>query len=197
MPRRLLFALLIFLCWGRNSLVAEDFRIESTPPGASVEIEGKVVGATPYIWAKLPGGYFHKTRSVFGARLERPLHARLILSGYVTQDIELTIGPMKWIALNGTYHGDYYLLKGTGDRRDVHQFFFRLSGVKKGVRPVCPHICRPHICPHICPHIFPHICPSPTFVRPHICPHILSHIFVPTFSPHIFQGGGLTSFIPT
>jgi S1-C subfamily serine protease len=111
MKPRLLFPLFIFICLGESSLVAEDLRIESTPPGAAVEIEGKNVGTTPYTWRKLPGGYFHKTHSVFGARLERSLHARLILSGYVTQDIELTVGPMKWIALNGTYHGDYYLLK--------------------------------------------------------------------------------------
>jgi S1-C subfamily serine protease len=111
MQRRLLFPLFMFVCLGQSFLIAEDLRIESSPPGAAVEIEGKTVGTTPYMWKKLPGGYFHKTHSVFGARLERPLHARLTLSGYVTQDIELTVGPMKWIALNGTYHGDYYLLK--------------------------------------------------------------------------------------
>ncbi len=110
MMRRLLLPLLISLCFS-HSLLADELRIESTPPGATVEIDGKMVGTTPYISKKLPGGYFHKTHSVFGARLERPLHARLTLSGYVTQEIELTVGPMKWIALNGTYHGDYYLMK--------------------------------------------------------------------------------------
>jgi S1-C subfamily serine protease len=39
------------------------------------------------------------------------MHARLSLAGYITQELDLTVGPMKWIALNGTYHGDYYLLK--------------------------------------------------------------------------------------
>ncbi len=111
MRRTFLFPLFVFLCLGHSSLFAEDLRIESTPPGATVEIDGKVVGTTPYTSKKLPGGYFHKTRSVFGARLERPLRARLSLAGYVTQDIELTVGPMRWIALNGTYHGDYFLLK--------------------------------------------------------------------------------------
>lgn len=110
MRRRLLIPLLICLCFG-HSLFADELRIESTPPGATVGVDGNVVGTTPYTSKKLPGGYFHKTHSVFGARLERPMHARLTLSGYVTQDIELTVGPMKWIALNGTYHGDYYLVK--------------------------------------------------------------------------------------
>lgn len=111
MKRRLLSALFISLCLSQISIFAGDLRIESTPSGATVEIDGKVVGTTPYTSKKLPGGYFHKTSTVFGARLERPLHARLSAPGYVTQDIELTVGPMKWIALNGTYHGDYYLLK--------------------------------------------------------------------------------------
>ena len=111
MRRNLLFPLLISLCLGHISLLAEELRIVSTPPGATVEIDGKVVGTTPYTSKKLPGGYFHKTSTVFGARLERPIHARLTLPGYITQDLGLTVGPMKWIALNGTYHGDYYLLK--------------------------------------------------------------------------------------
>ncbi len=98
-----------FLCY--QSVAADQLQIISNPPGATVEIDGKTVGTTPYTSKKLPGGFFHKTATVFGARLERPLHARLTLAGYVSQDIELTAGPMKWIALNGTYHGDYYLIK--------------------------------------------------------------------------------------
>jgi S1-C subfamily serine protease len=111
MRLRLLFSLLASLWLSGSFLFADDLRIESAPPGAAVEIDGNTVGTTPWTWNKLPGGYFHKTHSVFSARLERPLHARLTLPGYVTQEIELTFGPMKWIALNGTYHGDYYLLK--------------------------------------------------------------------------------------
>jgi S1-C subfamily serine protease len=111
MRRNLICSLLISFCLGHISLLAEELRILSAPIGATVEIDGKVVGTTPYTSKKLPGGYFHKTSTVFGARLERPIHARLTLPGYITQDLDLTVGPMKWIALNGTYHGDYYLLK--------------------------------------------------------------------------------------
>jgi S1-C subfamily serine protease len=111
MRRSLLLPLVISFCLGHPFLFAEELRIVSTPSGATVEIDGKVVGTTPYTSKKLPGGYFHKTSTVFGARLERPIHARLTLGGYITQDLDLTVGPMKWIALNGTYHGDYYLLK--------------------------------------------------------------------------------------
>jgi S1-C subfamily serine protease len=111
MRRNLLFPLLISFCLGNIAALGEDLQIVSTPPGATVEIDGKVVGITPYTSKKLPGGYFHKTATVFGSRLERPIHARLTLTGYITRELDLTVGPMKWIALNGTYHGDYYLLK--------------------------------------------------------------------------------------
>jgi S1-C subfamily serine protease len=108
---KLLSLLLFSLCLSSSAVLAEQLRIESTPSGATVEIDGKVVGTTPYVSKKLPGGFFHKTATVFGARLERPIRGRLSLAGYISQDIELTVGPMKWIALNGTYHGDYYLIK--------------------------------------------------------------------------------------
>jgi S1-C subfamily serine protease len=93
-------------------LPAQHLEINSTPPGATVEIDGKAVGTTPYVSKKsLPGGYFHKTATVFGARLGVPVHARLSLAGYISKDLELTAGPMRWIALNGVDHGDYYLFK--------------------------------------------------------------------------------------
>jgi S1-C subfamily serine protease len=111
MRNSLFFTLLLLICLSSRASFADELRIESSPPGATVEIDGKVVGTTPHVSKKVPGGYFHKTATVFGARLERPIHARISLSGYLAQDIELTVGPMKWIALNGTYHGDYYLIK--------------------------------------------------------------------------------------
>jgi serine protease Do len=60
---------------------------------------------------KVPGGYFHKTHSVFGARLGHPMTLRVRKDGYAAKEIGMTEGPMPWIALNGTHHGDYWLLK--------------------------------------------------------------------------------------
>lgn len=39
------------------------------------------------------------------------MHLRLILDGYLPKEEDLARGPFKWIAFNGTYHGDYFLLK--------------------------------------------------------------------------------------
>lgn len=77
-----------------------------------MEIDGDVVGKTPYK-IEIPGQYLHGTRSVFGLKhvLAQQMHLRLILEGYLPKDEDLARGPFKWIALNGTYHGDYFLLK--------------------------------------------------------------------------------------
>jgi serine protease Do len=95
---------------------AQTLRVSSNPAGARVEIDGVAVGTTPYE-VKLPGGYFHKTRTVYGARLEHAMLLRVSLDGYATKEITMTEGPMHWMAVNGTYHGDYWLLKA--DHFDV------------------------------------------------------------------------------
>ena len=89
---------------------AEKLAITSTPPGATVEINGIAVGTTPFE-KDYPGGYFHRTHTSLGSRLEHPLVARLNLSGYATKEIPLTEGPMEWISLNGHKHGEYFLFK--------------------------------------------------------------------------------------
>src|SRR5256885_3997888 len=100
--------LLGFLSEGIAS--ADTLRITSEPSGALVEIDSVIEGKTPYE-KKFPGGYFHRTRTVYGDRLGAAMHARISLEGYVTQELELTRGPMHWLDLKGGYHGDYYLLK--------------------------------------------------------------------------------------
>src|SRR5258708_7257277 len=89
---------------------ADKLRIASNPAGATVEIDGVSMGTTPFE-KEYPGGFFHKTRTSFGARLEHPMVARVSLAGYATKELTLTDGPMDWVSLNGRSHGDYWLLK--------------------------------------------------------------------------------------
>ena len=89
---------------------ADKLRISSNPTGATVEIDGISMGTTPFE-KEYPGGYFHKTRTSFGTRLEHPMVARISLVGYATKELTLTEGPMNWVSLNGRSHGDYWLLK--------------------------------------------------------------------------------------
>jgi hypothetical protein len=89
---------------------AESFNITSAPSGASVEIDGALVGITPF-HTDYPGGYFHKTHTVFGARLEHAMTLRISKDGYATQQITITDGPFEWIAVSGKHHGNYFVLK--------------------------------------------------------------------------------------
>ena len=93
-----------------SSTLAETLKIVSNPAGATVELNGVVAGTTPFE-KSLPGGYFHRTRTTFGERLEHPMIARVSLAGYATHEIALTEGPMEWIDLHGHNHGQYWIFK--------------------------------------------------------------------------------------
>ncbi|HEV2297286.1 MAG TPA: trypsin-like peptidase domain-containing protein [Candidatus Acidoferrales bacterium] len=108
--------LLFVICLPRTAR-ANTLTITSNPAGATVEINGAVIGTTPYT-VELPGGYFHKTRTIFGARLEHPMVARVYKDGYTTQEIDLTEGPLEWRSFNGASYGNYWLLKA--DHFDVN-----------------------------------------------------------------------------
>ena len=102
---------------------ADTLKITSTPPGASVEIDGVMVGTTPY-QEEVPGGYFRKTRTALGRRLQHPMIARISLAGYATKELQMTEGPMNWVSLKGHNHGEYWLLK-------LKQFHVELDPISK------------------------------------------------------------------
>ena len=104
-----LCAALLLLCSPLRA-AADKLQITSTPPGATVELDGVVAGTTPFE-KDFPGGYFHKTRTSMGARLEHPVVARISLTGYASKEMKLTEGPMNWISLNGRNRGEYWLFK--------------------------------------------------------------------------------------
>ena len=71
--------LVLLACPAR--VLADKLQITSAPPGATVELDGVAVGTTPFE-KDFPGGYFHKTRTSMGSRLEHPVVARISLPGY-------------------------------------------------------------------------------------------------------------------
>ncbi|HEY1421861.1 MAG TPA: trypsin-like peptidase domain-containing protein [Candidatus Acidoferrum sp.] len=97
-----------FLCC---AALGDTLRITSTPPGAKVEINGIVVGTTPYV-KKYPGGYFRRPLTALSGRLEHAMVARLKLPGYSIKEIVLTQGPTDWVSLNGRKRTQYFLFKG-------------------------------------------------------------------------------------
>lgn len=110
--RRCLFAslaLLAFLALASRTH-ADSLTITSSPTEATVEINGLVAGTTPYK-TDFPGGYFHKTHTAFGSRLEHSMTLRVTKEGYLSQQLTLTEGPFEWVAVTGRHRGDYFLLK--------------------------------------------------------------------------------------
>jgi hypothetical protein len=102
---------------------AESLTITSTPPGATIEIDGAAIGVTPYT-IDYPSSYFHKPHTVFSSRLEHAVILKIHKEGYTSQQITLTDGPLQWISVNGRRHGNYFLLKGD-------HFDFRLEQVSE------------------------------------------------------------------
>ncbi len=105
---RLLVSLIV-LFWTACA-AADTLRITSIPPGATVEINGVAEGTTPFE-KDYPGGYFHKTKTALGSRLEHAMVARISLAGFATKEIQMTTGPSDWISINGHHHGEYWVLK--------------------------------------------------------------------------------------
>jgi len=89
---------------------AETLTITSSPPGATVEIDGLAAGDTPYK-TDYPDGYFHKPHTVFGSRLDHSVSVKISKEGYLSQRVTLTNGPFEWSGLTGRRHGSYFLLK--------------------------------------------------------------------------------------
>src|SRR5580693_3403407 len=89
---------------------ADKLTINSTPPGATVEIDGVKVGKTPFE-KDYPGGYFHRTKTALGSRLEHPLVARIKLDGFAPKEIQLCDGPAQWRDIHGRDRGEYWTFK--------------------------------------------------------------------------------------
>jgi PEGA domain len=89
---------------------ADSLTITTSPPGATIEINGLAAGTTPYK-IDYPSSYFHKPHTAFSARLEHALTVRISKDGYLAQQVTLTNGPFDWVAVTGRRRGSYFLLK--------------------------------------------------------------------------------------
>src|SRR5271157_3836186 len=133
----------LFLCFIVPSS-AESLKITSTPPGASVELDGVLVGTTPFE-KSFPGGYFHRTHTLFSQRLEHPLVARVSLTGYATREILLTDGPMDWVDLHGHNHGQYWLFKSDQFHADLDPVASTFTGSVAAPDSAAPASSRPEL----------------------------------------------------
>jgi len=89
---------------------ARTLKITSSPAGATIELNGEVIGTTPFL-QDYPHGYFQRPLTMFEKSLQHPMIIRVSLSGYVTQQLTLTEGPRQRMDSHNRPHGQYWLLK--------------------------------------------------------------------------------------
>jgi len=142
-PRRFFVIASLLLCFVASSS-AESIKITSNPPGASVELDGVLIGTTP-LEKSFPGGYFHRTHTVLGQRLEHPLVARISFPGYSTREIPLTDGPMEWVDLHGHSHGQYWLFKSDQFHADLDPVASTFTGTVAAPVSAAPASLRPEL----------------------------------------------------
>lgn len=131
------------LCLPLSSF-AESLKITSNPLGATVELDGVPVGVTPFE-KDFPGGYFHRTHTAWGQRLEHPMVARVSLGGFATREIALTEGPMDWIDLHGRHHGQYWLFKSDHFSVDLETIASTFTGAVAAIRSAEPASLAPEL----------------------------------------------------
>ncbi len=114
---------------------SDTLRITSTPSGAQVKINGVAVGTTPFR-KDFPGGYFHRTRTALGSRLEHAIAVRIVLPGYAAKELLLTDGPKEWVSLKGHDYGQYWLFKGNEFHVELMRAEDAFTGtVEAGLKP--------------------------------------------------------------
>ncbi len=89
---------------------SEALKITSEPAGASVEINGTLVGQTP-LTLEYPGVFFHKPHTAFGERLGHAMVLKISKPGFAAKQVILSDGPFDWIGLTGKKHGTYFVIR--------------------------------------------------------------------------------------
>ena len=93
-----------------ESAGSDTVEIVSTPPGARIEVNGSVLGMTPYTW-KIGSFALNPNKTWrFARRLETPLRLRLSQPGYVTRELTITEGPLLWTSLDGSVKQRYFVV---------------------------------------------------------------------------------------
>jgi len=134
-----LILLLLLSCAVPSS--AKSLKITSSPPGATIVLDDKEVGVTPYE-QDFPSGYFQRPMTALQKRLEHPIRLRLILAGYITQEIQITYGPKDWLDLHHHSHGSYWIFKSDKFHIDLvplpSAFPASLTSASRNDPPLCP-----------------------------------------------------------
>lgn len=90
----------------------KKFTVISEPSGATVEINGKIVGTTP-IDVKMKDFWFNGPKYLWSEFLNTPIQMTVSKDGYVAKTQTITSGPFRWVNLNYTAEKIYYVIQRT------------------------------------------------------------------------------------
>jgi hypothetical protein len=91
-----LFALLMLSTFAFAQKAKDTVTITTTPPGATVEWNRKVIGITPITYKVGEFAFNARKSSVFSKRLDQPVNLHITLDGFNAQDVTITGNPLLW-----------------------------------------------------------------------------------------------------
>lgn len=96
---------------------------DSVPPGAQLELNGRLVCTTPCSLS-FPSYYFGKKHTVISAHSNEPIRVRFTKEGYVPKSLEITTASIPWHNLYGEAIYEFRLITST-------QFTVRLDSIQE------------------------------------------------------------------
>jgi hypothetical protein len=101
--------------------------ITTTPPGAIVEWNRKVIGVTPLTYKVGEYAFNARKTSAFSKRLDQPVNLHITLDGFNPRDVTITGNPLLWVSFNGQNRFAYYVI-------ELQDFNFRMDKVSVALK---------------------------------------------------------------
>lgn len=96
--------------------------ITTTPPGATVEWNRKVIGATPLTYKVGEYAFNAHKSSLLSKHLDQPVNLHITLQGFNPVDVTITGPPLAWTSLNRQNGYTYYII-------NLQDFDFKMDKV--------------------------------------------------------------------
>lgn len=101
--------------------------IATTPPGAMVEWNRKVIGVTPLTYQVGEYAFNAHKSSLLSKHLDQPVNLHITIPGFNAVDVTITGQPMVWVSTNGKNSYRYYVI----DRQDFNFKMDKMSVAPK------------------------------------------------------------------
>jgi hypothetical protein len=118
---RIIIACLLARECGQAEKANDEVTITSTPPGATVSWNRKVIGVTPLTYKVDEYAFNAKKSSVFSKHLAGPVMLHVALEGFQSKDVNIT-KELVWHSLNGRNHFTYFII-------EIQNFAFNLDRI--------------------------------------------------------------------